>query len=109
MNPKIRDVIKRRIRWRWLAFGVTFGLVAFIHFSSGRRPELHEAELLMALAAVSVLAMITGITLTFSIKCPKCGHSLRGVAYRVAQRRSLDFCPYCGVSLNEPASHKLIS
>jgi hypothetical protein len=53
------------------------------------------------------------ILLIQRVKCPKCstilGQLAVPLAFTFSQKRKINFCPYCGTSLDEPLPQKLIS
>jgi hypothetical protein len=61
--------------------------------------------------ALGFTPFAVGILLvTFWVRCPRCGGNLGTVnAGRFAFSRSarMNFCPFCGVSVDEPGSKKL--
>lgn len=42
------------------------------------------------------------------VQCPKCWSRLGPLGASIGLRRTVRFCPYCGVNLDEPVPHKLI-
>ena len=112
MNETIRDHIKRRVRW---LFGVgmlgwcSFPLSAFLW----RDNPGHKAGFgLSALGMVAFLGAI--LALNWVIKCPRCRANLgRTIAMPVGlsfgSGPRVNFCPYCGVSLDEALADRPIS
>ena len=108
MSETIRDYLKRRTR-RFMAIG--FGSWLFFALSAGFGhigPKLGPAVFVgFGILFGAVLALL------FFVKCPKCGTGFWQLAGQLAlhwgSRRRVNFCPYCGVSLDEPMPTKLIS
>jgi hypothetical protein len=104
MNQTIRDYIKRRVRWLFavgVAGWLSFPLSQFaIHEESGNKVAAALPLLGMFVFMGAILA------LNWALKCPRCRANLgRTIALPVGLRFSgpkVNFCPYCGVSLDEP-------
>lgn len=106
MNPTIRDVIKRRVRWisliavaGWLLFPLSMSQVQKGH----PPPPLFFVGMLLFVGAI--------LAIQFVVRCPRCSAPLGQIALTIAfgwLRRRVNFCPYCGVSLDEPVPHKAI-
>ncbi len=108
MNDTIRNYIKRRVWW-CLSFGVAGWLLVPLGRALGNKlpdgiprgaPEF--AGVLLFVGAMLVMQRI--------VKCPKCNAQLgRTIAMPVAfgwgSGPKVNFCPYCGVSLDEPRPH----
>jgi hypothetical protein len=97
MSETIRDYLKRRVRWTW---GIAFAcwLVAAFAGSAGVKNPFF---------LVAAVAGFGGATLSMLwIKCPRCsvrlGQSIAGTLAIPGLRPQPNFCPYCGVSLDEP-------
>jgi len=96
MNETIRDYIKRRVRW---CMGIGIAGWVVIATSIGTRVEN---------PIVSMLGFLTfgGAILALQwIKCPRCSVrlGLLGIGLGVpGLKPQPNFCPYCGVSLDEP-------
>src|SRR5579862_1203729 len=96
----IRDHIRRRVRvlstvsvGAWLLFPLSAAI------SRGHDPPL------MAIIA-AVLFASAFLYLQLAVRCPKCVRRLgQTIAMPVAfaGKSAPNFCPYCGVSLDEPA------
>jgi hypothetical protein len=104
MNETIRDVIKRRVRRLYaisLAGWVAFMITRIMGPKSGWTP--------LTIAEAAVLLVPLGIVKF--VKCPKCSKPLGQIASAVALpwRRDPAYCPHCGVSLDDPMPHKIIS
>lgn len=97
-NNSIRAYIKRRVRWclalaivGWIAVAVTVPTVR------DRRIEPFVTMLAFLIFGGAALALQR-------IKCPKCATRLGQVAMLIGahwgSRKQLNFCPYCGTSLD---------
>lgn len=101
----IREYIKRRVR---LAMGIGIGswvLLAIVGpLGAGGYPLVQS--LLPLFAIIGATGFGGAIISIMFIRCPKCRASLgQTVAMPTAIRlsgRQINFCPYCGVSLDEP-------
>ena len=102
MQETMRNFIKRRIRW-FMAIGLLawLSIPAWISLTRDReRPYVPFAA--MAVFASAVLGM------QFFVRCPKCKVRLGQIAVQVGinfLKPTVNFCPYCGVSLDQPRSH----
>lgn len=103
MNETIRDRIKRRVRWcmavavlGWLIFPLT----------AATNGDGKPLPIFIILGAGLVVAAI--LALQWAIKCPRCSRTLgQDIGMRIGLavfREPPNFCPYCGVSLDEPCS-----
>src|SRR4030088_2919847 len=96
MNETIRAYIKRRVRW-CMAIGI--GGWAVIATSIGTRIDNPIVRILGFL-------MFGGAILALQwIKCPRYSVRLGKIEITIGVRRLKPhptFCPYCGVSLDEP-------
>jgi hypothetical protein len=98
MNETIRDYLKWRVRWR-VAIGVGGWVV--VAASIGTRVDN---------SIVSILGFLTfgGAILALQwIKCPRCSVRLGQIAMTLGVpglKPQPNFCPYCGVNLDEPRS-----
>jgi hypothetical protein len=110
MNETIRQHLNRRIRWLgaaglggWLLVAAAAGLF------SGHRSGGPPSPLFFAGFALFGGAML----LIQRVRCPKCSTPLGQIATQMAfslfRKRKINYCPYCGVSLEEPMPEKLIS
>lgn len=105
MNQTIRDYIKRRVRvlfalgvLGWLTFPLS-GLLR--HDEPGNKAGVALPALGMLLFLGAILA------LNWLVKCPRCRANLsRTIAMTVGlswgSGPKVNFCPYCGLSLDEP-------
>jgi hypothetical protein len=109
MNPTIRQYIKRRVWWCMaLGFGgwLVFALCGVIARS------LPDGLPKIALPFVGI-AMFGGaiLALQLIVRCPKCKAKLaQTIAMPVAfsgwrSGPKVNFCPFCGVNLDEPMPH----
>jgi hypothetical protein len=102
MNQTIRGYIKARVRWLF-AVGI-LGWLAFPLSQFVRRSEPVGA----ALPVFGMLVFMGAIlALNWAIKCPRCRANLgRTIAMPLGlswgSGPQINFCPYCGVSLDEP-------
>lgn len=93
MGETIRDYLKRRQRWNgaiWLA-----GFALWL--APGTFNQHGAASTWLRLAGLLVVA--GGFVLMGNVKCPQCAKQLGRFFGR--QRGSADFCPHCGVSLDQ--------
>ena len=101
MPETIRDYLKRRTR-RIMAVGIGGWLLCALAMSVLGQGATGPGPLFFVGFAVFGGAIIT---LLFFVKCPKCkarfGQLGPEIAFRVWGRRQVNFCPYCGVSLDE--------
>jgi hypothetical protein len=100
MGETIRDYIKRRVRW---GFGIGFVSWLFIALTSnmgfgGPRPGY--------LPVIGVFGFIGAILSFLFIRCLKCrarlGQTIAVPAAFSLSGPKVKYCPYCGVSLDEP-------
>ena len=106
MNETIRQHIKRRVRWcmaiaagGWLMFPLATSLAGYLPegIPQGAAPL---AGMLLFVGAIFTMQRI--------VKCPKCKARLAQtiamhVAFSWGSGPRVNFCPYCGVSLDERA------
>jgi hypothetical protein len=101
----IRDYLKRRVRWIF-AVGV-LGWLA-LPLSGVLRHEEPGNQAGAALPALGMLVFLGAIlAFNWAIKCPRCRANLgRTIAMTVGlswgSGPKVNFCPYCGVNLDEP-------
>jgi hypothetical protein len=106
MSQTIRDYIKRRVRW---LFGM--GIVGWLMFPVSEFAGGDRGPGAVSLAVVGMLVFAGAIlALNYFVKCPKCRANLgRTVAVPIAlsfgSGPKVNFCPYCGVNLDEPMPH----
>lgn len=100
----IREYLKRRV---WALSAVAVG--AWLLFPvSALISKGHEPPVTTVIAAVIFGSAI--LCLQLAVKCPKCARRLgQTIAMPVAfaGKRAPNFCPYCGISLDESASEGL--
>lgn len=104
MNETIRDVLKRRVRW-CVAVGAA-GLVVFVAAPlTGMSQRAQPNPALVVLGWGLFAAALVSLQ-WFAAKCPKCSQRMgQEIAMRVAlaiRRKPPNYCPYCGVSFDEP-------
>jgi hypothetical protein len=103
MNETIRDYLKRRIRWS-MGGAVASWLIIPLSMANGR-------EQLPWVSAVGVVGFGGAILSMLWIKCPRCsvrlGQSIAGSLGVPWLKPQPNFCPYCGVSLDEPRLKQL--
>jgi hypothetical protein len=105
LGVTIREYIKRRVR---LAMGIGIGswvLLAVVGPLGAGGYRLVQS-MLPFFAIIGAIGFGGAIISIMFIRCPKCRASLgQTVAMPTAMRlsgRQVNFCPYCGVSLDEP-------
>jgi hypothetical protein len=101
MNETIRDYIKRRVRWclavavlGWLSITLTASL-----WNGQGQSGVRVFGFLVFLGAI--------ICLQWFVRCPKCeariGRTIAlPVGFSSGSGRKINFCPYCGIGLDEP-------
>jgi len=97
-----RDYIRRRVLLA-LAIGacgwLTIFAASFINHAAGEKGPL---PLMSALGFVMFIGAILAVQ---RVKCPRCSTRLGQVAMMIGahwgKKRRLNFCPYCGTSLDE--------
>jgi len=91
-------------------------LVAAAGLLLGITNKLGPLQIISHVVAFAVF--ISGVVLLMSVKCPKCsvrlGQAASGAAYGYRGwvrrgRRKVNFCPFCGVSLDEPVPQKPVT
>ena len=100
-SETIRDRLKRRVRWA-MAIGFTGLLIAIV----GPVGIPKEYASLIAIGPIMFVGAI--FTVQWFTKCPKCETRLgQEMSQRIAFTffgKKPNFCPYCGVSLDEHCS-----
>jgi hypothetical protein len=97
----IRDYIKRRV---WACMAVAVGGWLLVPLSAAALGDKPNPLFMMAgpvLFGGAILAMY------WAVRCPKCKARLAqtvgmATAFQWGSRAKVNFCPYCGVSLDEP-------
>jgi hypothetical protein len=105
MNQTIRAYLKGRIRWclalavgGWVLIALGGGLAE--HLPAGvPRPAIPLAGFVVFFGAI--------VAMQRSIKCPKCKAKLgqtiaMPLAFSWGSGPQVNFCPFCGVNLDEP-------
>lgn len=105
MNQTIRDYLTRRIRWclafalgGWLLIALGGGLAGYLP-AALPRPAIPLLGFAVFFGAI--------IAMQRWIKCPKCKANLgrtiaMPLAFHLGSGPRVSFCPFCGVSLDEP-------
>jgi hypothetical protein len=98
MNETIRNYLKRRIRWSW-GVAIASWVVFPLSVAAGK-------EQIAWLDAVGAVGFFGAILSMLWIKCPRCsvrvGQSIAGTLAVPFLKPQPNFCPFCGVSLDEP-------
>lgn len=105
MQETIRDRIKRRVRWTMGAAVIGWLLVASPGITGavrGRPPSF-----VIGASIVGFLLFFGAIASMWFIRCPKCsariGHTIAmPVGFSFGVRQRVNYCPFCGVNLDEP-------
>jgi hypothetical protein len=96
MNETIRDYIKRRVRWALVIGAGAWVALALTGLTGITNP---------AVAGLGFAVFFAAILAIQFIKCPRCATRLGQVAMLIGPlwsgKKSINFCPYCGVNLNE--------
>jgi hypothetical protein len=104
MHETIRSRIKRRVRW-CTAVGISGWVVIVLTTSmhvDGKPPS--------PLIAVGFLIFFGAVVaIQWAIRCPRCSARLgqemgMRIGLSLFGKKQPNFCPYCGVSLDEPCS-----
>ena len=101
----IRDYIKRRM-WTWGAVALGSWLVVALGAAISKGGGRGALPPLLPLAGFAGFASAI-LAMQFFVKCPKCRARLAQtiamyVAFQWGGRRQVNFCPFCGVNLDEP-------
>lgn len=89
----IREYVNCRLRWFYLSCAIGFGLFFIPPLLNEREP----ASQLLKIAGLLILAL--GAIVMAGVRCPRCSKPL-GRSF-MWQRGTLEFCPHCGVGLDE--------
>jgi hypothetical protein len=101
----IRDYIRRRM-WTWGA--VALGSWVLVAFGAAISKGGENGALRPLLPLVGFAGFASAIVaMQFFVKCPKCRARLAQtiamyVAFQWGGKRPVNFCPFCGVNLDEP-------
>jgi hypothetical protein len=99
-GPTIRDGLRRRKRWVLI---LLFG--AWLVFAFTIIPTAGEPPILAIVPGIAFFGAM--IFLGFFIRCPRCRGNLgvlnAGFSKVVPFYTVINYCPYCGVSLDAPA------
>jgi len=108
MNATIRQYIKRRIYW---CAAVAFGGWLMFPLGGVIAKQLPDGLPKIALPAVGFVMFVGAIlALQLLVRCPKCKARLgqtiaMPVAFSWGSGPKVNFCPFCGVNLDEPLPH----
>jgi len=102
-HPTIRDTLRRKKRWALLALAVVWVGGAFFTFSDSDQTSISPYFM-----AIFGLAFFVGIiSLGFLIRCPRCRGNIgalnAGISKTIPFYTVINYCPYCGVSLDSSA------
>jgi hypothetical protein len=104
MNETIRDVLKRRVRW--CVAVAAAGLVVFIAVPMTALGQHGQPNAVIVMLGWGLFAAALVGLQWFAAKCPKCSQRMgQEIAMRVAlaiRRKPPNYCPYCGVSFDDP-------
>jgi hypothetical protein len=99
MNETIRDYLKRRVRWC-----MAVGIGGWVIFASSIVTHV-DNPMINILGFVMFGGSI--LALQWMLKCPRCSVRLGQIAMTLGipgLKPQPNFCPYCGVSFQEPRS-----
>lgn len=100
-----RDYIRHRV-WISLAIAGAGWLMIFSGSMMGRAADQKGPQALFGV--VGFLMFLGALLVAQRVKCPKCSTRLGQVAMLIGvhwgKKRRLNFCPYCGVSLDESSA-----
>jgi hypothetical protein len=109
MGQTIRDVIKRRFRRR-----IVVGLVGWLVFTIAASQTHKGAPIGLPLALLLLLGIGTfagALLMVTFIRCPSCRGQLHGWATTIVfptwSHRQKNWCPCCGVNLDEPLTDRV--
>ncbi len=109
MNGTIRDCIKRRV---WWCMGIGFAGWLMFPLGAAIAKNMPRGLPQVALPMIGFVAFGGAIlALQWMVKCPTCKAKLgRTIAMPLAfswgSGPKINFCPYCGVNLDEPLPHE---
>jgi len=109
MNETIRDYIRRRVWWC-----AAFAVAGWLMFPLGAAiaASLPDGAVRAAVPIVGFVLFAGAIlAMQWFARCPKCqarlGHTIAmPVAFRWGSAPRVNFCPFCGVRLDEPVPHR---
>ena len=102
MSETIRDYIKRRVRWL-----MAIGLAAWLSIPLWMAATHDPAQPYVPFVAITVFGSAV-LGMQFFVRCPRCKARLGQIGMQIGisfLKPTVNFCPYCGVSLDEPRSH----
>jgi hypothetical protein len=102
MHETIRNFIKRRVRWF-----MAIGLLAWLSIPLWLSVTHEREQPYVPFAAMAVFAS-AALGMQLFVRCPRCKVRLGQIGVQVGinfLKPTVNFCPYCGVSLDEPLPH----
>jgi hypothetical protein len=99
MHETIRDFVKRRVRWF-----MAIGFLAWVSIPAWMSITRDRGQPYVPFAAMAVFAL-AALGMQFFVRCPRCKVRLGQIGVQVGisfLKPTVNFCPYCGVSLDEP-------
>ena len=99
-----RELFNRRKR----CFLVVFLLVLAVGVAAGVLAVAlqRDSVFLVSFLCIPALFVVLYVAVMFGVRCPSCGGQWGWIAIYsggpTSIRRGLEFCPYCGVSLDDP-------
>jgi hypothetical protein len=106
VNETIREVLKRRVRWCLGAGAAGFAVWLSVPMTA----IAHRGEPNPILMFVGFALFAGGVVCLqwFAARCPRCSQRMgQEIAMRLGIalfRKAPNYCPYCGVSFDEPMS-----
>jgi hypothetical protein len=107
MTETIRNHFRRRMRW-----AMTLSLSGFLILAAwlawiGPQKAVASTKLIPCAIGLSLFGI--GLYLSGSTRCPQCSNSIREMtatfaAFKFLIRDPPGYCPYCGISLDDPWS-----
>src|SRR5215472_1426878 len=105
MHNTIRRYLKRRV---WWCAGIA--LCGWLLFPVGEMvsPQLPDSVPKAAIPALGMIIFVGAIlAMQWTLRCPKCkarvGQTIAmPLAFSWGRGPKINFCPYCGISLDEP-------
>ena len=107
MTETIRERLRRRVRWA-LALGLGGWVLVALAMTAFGLAKDQETGAAFGVQLVGFLMFGGGILAMARTKCPKCSATLGQLAASLAVPfvKQPNFCPYCGVSFDEPLPAK---